>query len=217
MPELKQTATYVQTTPSEPTPLRCFLADLMEGDDAAAMLGTIRVYVLRFGVAEGAAAREAALEIFNQMVVVALEHEQRFDPTRSPKAWLLGIATNLIKQRRDALIKQRRREPLVRDMYSNVPELSEAEMFNLLACCTVAGPEERIVATQQVDVMLALINADDREVIELAVLHGMNTIELARALRVTSGAARVRLHRALKRLQDAWTEYCRQQEGANHE
>jgi len=52
--------------------------------------------------------------------------------------------------------------------------------------------------------MLSLVSKEDQKILRLAILVGMNGVELAQALGTNPGAARVRLHRALGRLQVAW-------------
>ena len=60
-----------------------------------------------------------------------------------------------------------------------------------------------------VDVLLAALAPDDEHVLRLAIMNGLDGVSLAKALKITPGAARVRLHRALGRLRVVYT---RQQE-----
>src|SRR4051812_35877418 len=80
-----------------PGPLRRYLTALAGSDEAAQILNHIRFYLYRAGLP---GERELAQEIFQEMVATALAAEQRYDPNRSAKAWLLGIAIHLIQRRR---------------------------------------------------------------------------------------------------------------------
>lgn len=65
-----------------------------------------------------------------------------------------------------------------------------------------AGPDPA-VATEGMDVLasaLSLLTEDDREVLRLAAWEGLETAELGQALGCSGGTARVRLHRARRRL-----------------
>lgn len=175
------------------------------------LLGTLRYYLMRAGLANGPGASAAATELLNEVVVEALEHADRFRPEGQPRAWLLGIAANLIKRKQAERAVRNRREPLVQDLYPDRQNsLSEEELFDRVAALSQAGPAQALAANEGAAAILALVPDGDRRVLQLAVLHGMDGSELARELEITPGAARVRLHRALKRLRNAWQEQERQ-------
>ena len=166
---------------------------------------TLRYYLLRAGLANGQGAALAAVELLNEVVVEALEHADRFRTSGQPKAWLLGIAANLIKRKQVERATRNRREPLVRDLYPGVGDaLSEDELFDRLAALTAAPPGQDLEANEGAAVILAHVSEGDQRVLRLAVLHNLNGAALAQELGVTPGAARVRLHRALNRLRHAW-------------
>jgi RNA polymerase sigma-70 factor (ECF subfamily) len=169
------------------------------------LLGTLRLYVMRAGLAGGQGATLAAVELLSEVTVEALEHADRFRPSGQPMAWLLGIAANLIKRKQVERAKRNRREPLVRDLVPRGQEaLSEDEVFDRLAELSFADPAQDLAANQEVEAILIHVSEGDRRVLRLAVLHDLNGKDLAQALGVTPGAARVRLHRALNRLRAAW-------------
>ena len=87
--------------------LRQFIAG-----ESEALLGTLRYYVVRAGLANGRDAASAAGELLNEVVVEALEHADRFKPSGQPMAWLLGIAANLIRRKQAERSARNRREPL---------------------------------------------------------------------------------------------------------
>lgn len=175
--------------------------------EAEALLGTLRFYVLRAGLAAGDAIPQAAQELLNEVVVEALDHAGRFRPDGEPKAWLLGIAANLVKRRQADLAKRQRREPLAADLaVADEAAISEDDLFDQLADLADRaqdGPEAQVEAQAQVDWLLAHVSAEDAHLLRLAVLHDLDGAMLARALDVSPGAARVRLHRALNRLRAA--------------
>jgi RNA polymerase sigma factor (sigma-70 family) len=174
-------------------------------ENTETLLGTLRTYVVRASLADSRGATLAAAELLNEVTVEALEHAERFRPSGQPKAGLLGIAANLIKRKQVGHATRDRREPLVRDLYPYAQAaISEGELFDRLAALDVADLTQDLETNEEVSAMLALVSDDDRRVLRLAVLYDLNGEELAQALGVTSGAARVRLHRALNRLRQAW-------------
>jgi RNA polymerase sigma factor (sigma-70 family) len=180
--------------------LRQFIAG-----ESEALLGTLRYYVVRAGLADGRDAAPVATELLNEVVVQALEHADRFRPSGQPMAWLLGIAANLIRRRQAERATRERREPLVRDLCSSAQDgVSEDELFDRVASLAAGGPIADWEANEAASAILAHVSANDRRVLQLAVLHGLNGEGLAQELGIKPGAARVRLHRALNRLREAW-------------
>ena len=174
-------------------------------ENAETLLGTLRCYVMRAGLADWQGATLAAVELLNEVTVEALAHADRFRPSGQPMAWLLGIAANLIKRKQAGRATRNRREPLVRDLYSHAQAaISEDDLFDRLAALDVSDLAQGLEANEEVSVIMALVSENDQRVLRLAVLHDLNGKELAAELGVTPGAARVRLHRALNRLRDAW-------------
>jgi RNA polymerase sigma factor (sigma-70 family) len=170
-----------------------------------ALLGTLRYYVVRAGLANGQDAAPAAAELLNEVAVQALEHAERFRPSGQPMAWLLGIAANLIRRRQAERATRERREPLVRDLYADVHDaLSEDELFDRVASLAAGGPISDWEANEAASAMLACVSAEDRRVLHLAILLDLSGEAVAQELGITPGAARVRLHRALNRLRAAW-------------
>ena len=183
---------------------RTLLRQFIE-EHAETLLGTLRYYVVRAGLADRQGATLAAVELLNEVTVEALAHADRFRPSGQPMAWLLGIAANLIKRKQAGRATRNRREPLVRDLYPGTQDtLSEDDLFDRFAALDVSDLAQDLEANEGVSAILALVSEDDQRMLRLAVLHNLNGEELARALGVTPGAARVRLHRALNRLRDAW-------------
>jgi RNA polymerase sigma factor (sigma-70 family) len=174
-------------------------------ENTAPLLGTLRSYVQRMGLAGGAEVPAVALEVLQEAVVEALNHADRFNSTGQPMAWMLGISVNVIKRKKAELAKRAQRETSIA-MLSKQPEesLSEGELFDQVASYTLAGPEQDIEANEQASSLLALVSLEDQRILRLAFLYDCEREALAEQLGITPVAARVRLHRALSRLRIAW-------------
>lgn len=173
-------------------------------DEVQTLRGTIRMYVVRAQLAFGDDVATLADDILNDVVIEALNHAHRFDPNRSPKAWLLGIATNLIRRRQASQSTQNRREPLIRDLYPNTHhDFNEDDLFDRLTRSHQHNPEVRFESNETVEHLLSLVSDADQQVIRYAILDDLNGEALAKRLGISAGAARVRLHRALNRLRIA--------------
>ena len=171
--------------------------------ESGSLAKTVRYYVLRAGLASGGGIAQLADELFNDMVVEALRTADRLKADTHPKAWLLGIAANLIKRRQTEMAKRDRREPLMRDLYPDMQDtLSDDELFDLLPV-TSYGSLEDVEADETTQHLLSGLSKSDADLLRLAILHDMSGEALAKALGVSPVAARVRLHRALNRLRAA--------------
>lgn len=183
---------------------RALLQDFIAAESQA-LLGTLRVYVARAGLAQGQGVEAAAAELLDEVTAQALAGAERFRPGARPMPWLLGIAANLIKRQQVDRARRAAREPLVADLAGQAGDgLSEAELFDRLGAMAASDPGRALETDELVTEILAQLSPGDAEVIRLAVLHDLNGEELARAFDITPGAARVRLHRALNRLRAAW-------------
>ncbi len=176
-------------------------------DNAPSLLGIIRSYVIRMGLASGEDVAAVALEVLQQVVLEALDHADRFDPTGQPMAWLLGIAINIIKRNKAERIKSSQRELTISDLsLMQQEDLSESELLDQLVANSDAGLDQEIAANEQADLLLSLVSPEDQHILTLAFLEGYEREALAQKLGISPGATRVRLHRALKRLRLAWSE-----------
>lgn len=196
-----------------------------DGDDTAAtrralaqfiaahadeLLGVLRTYVYRFGLAAGEDVSAVATEVFQELTAQALASAARFDPGRSPMAWLLGIALNVIRRRRSEEQQRRRRERLESTLFRDTD--GDSGRDDLEAGSTTAqwlvsatpGPEDALAAADEAETLLALVAPEDAQVLRLALLEDCDGETLARQLGTTPGTARMRLHRALGRLRAAW-------------
>ncbi|MBN8621280.1 MAG: sigma-70 family RNA polymerase sigma factor [Anaerolineae bacterium] len=170
--------------------------------ESEAMLGTLRYYLSRAGLAgRGEPLDSAARELLNAVVVEALSHEERFRASSQPRAWLLGIAANLVRRQQTELAQRDRREPLLRDLHPALEEsMSDDELFDWIAeVAAVASPDD-LDTHDELSRLLTELMPQDARIVRLAIFNGLDGAALARELGISAGAARVRLHRALNRL-----------------
>ena len=189
-------------------------------DNVATLLGILRSYVQRMGLARGEEVAAVAVEVLQEVVIEALDHADRFDPAGQPMAWLLGIAMNVIKREKAELARRSQRELSMSDLSLAQPEpVSEDELFDRFTANTATGPEQDIAANEQAEILLSLVSPEDQQILLLAFLYGFERDALAEKLGISPGATRVRLHRALKRLRLAWSEqqHSNVQEGESDE
>jgi RNA polymerase sigma factor (sigma-70 family) len=169
--------------------------------DSKSLLKTLRFYILRAGLAAGAAVDSAASELLNEIMIEAFEHADRLTPDTSLRPWLLGVAANLIKRKQVELSKRNRREPLMRDLYPQTQDaMSDEELFDQLPVVAALDPVE---VDEKINNLLMGVAKSDADLLRLAILHDLDGEALAKELGITPGAARVRLHRALNRLREA--------------
>ena len=129
----------------------------------------------------------AADDIVSETMVAALEGIARFDPGRgSFSGWLFAIAARKLADRG-------RRHGRVRRLMGRLRGVDDA---NEDALETVIRGEDAALARR----LLAGLSARDRDLVLLRYSAGLNSVEIAEALGISSGAARVRLMRVLQRL-----------------
>jgi RNA polymerase sigma-70 factor (ECF subfamily) len=180
--------------------------------ESVSLLKTLRYYVMRAGLAAGSGIGQTADEILNETVAQAFATADRLKPDIHPKPWLLGIAANLVKRRQAELLKRERREPLMRDLYAQTQDtLSDEELFDMLPFVTEESLDE-LEVNDHINSMFAGLSQNDADLLRMALLHDLDGSALGKALGISPGAARVRLHRALNRLRSSM-----QARSANHE
>jgi RNA polymerase sigma factor (sigma-70 family) len=201
-------------------------------DNAESLTGILRSYVTKAGLASDDEIPEAAQDLFGEVIVEALKSADRFDPSSRPtRAWLLKIASNLVMRRQSERCKRRERESSVRDhnisFRNSTPgdqaseSRSDSEFFDQIATQIMANgirpnnqtewarpffdPQilEGMIGEENAAGLLALVSAQDREVLKLAVIHELDGKAVAQVLKIKPGAARKRLHVALNNLRAA--------------
>jgi len=183
-------------------------------ENTGPLLGSIRTYVVRMGLATGSAAREIADEVLQETVVEALTHAENYQASSHPLAWLRGIALNVIRRRRAA---HTQREFSLTLLATRSPDAkSEQELLEHWGQTTEYGPEQELESNERAEELLALVSSEDQQVLTLALLEGFESEALAQRLGTTPGTARMRLHRALTRLRTAWFRHARNLQGESH-
>src|SRR6266566_6559890 len=133
-------------------------------DNVASLLGIIRSYVQRMGLARGEEVSAVAIEVLQEVVLEALDHADRFNPSGQPMAWLLGIAINVIKRKKAELARRSQRELSIGDLSLMQEEhLSENELFDQLTADSSAGPDQEIAANEQAELLLSLVSPKDQQ------------------------------------------------------
>ena len=129
---------------------------------------------------------ELAADLTAEVFGIALRRYETFDSELGhPRAWLYGIASNLMRGYRRT--EQRRLRAVEREggMPRSAPD-------------PLARMEEQIdadAALRRVTAAIADLPADDRDIVTLFAWEGCNYAEIAEALDINIGTVRSRLHR----------------------
>jgi RNA polymerase sigma factor (sigma-70 family) len=128
---------------------------------------------------------------------IALEQRSAFDPRRGDeRAWLYGIATNLI--RRHWRTEERRLRTQTRSLAADTRQVDP--LLDLVDAVDARRSYDRVVEA------VIRLDPDDRDLLVLVAWEGMTSAEAAAVLGVPPGTVRSRLHRIRTRLADARTE-----------
>jgi RNA polymerase sigma factor (sigma-70 family) len=142
-------------------------------------------------IARRVATPEVAADLTADVFLAAIQAADSYDPRSGPpRAWLFGIARHRIADSYRAAARESRatatvtgRELLDGDDLARIHERLDAE-----------------AAARELYQRLDAIPEPERAVLELVALDELSVAEAAVALQITTVAARVRLHRARKRL-----------------
>ena len=141
----------------------------------------------------GRRGRDVADDIAADTFVIALRKQGSFDARRGPvRAWLYGIATNLVAQHRR----------------------TESRRYRALARARAEGPadghEDRVVSWVAAEEMkprlagaLARLSREERDVLLLVALADLSHEEISHALGIPYGTVGSRLHGAMRSLRAA--------------
>lgn len=179
-------------------------------------MGILRSYVSRGGIASNSEeVQEVAIELLHEMYIEATKTSDHFDSTRSPQAWLLGIAVNLLKQKKREIQQRRQHEIALSDFqqHSQVSSASDEDPLDRLSTLYGKGLEEETEMREEVRYLLSLVSEKDRYILELSYIQGLDGDALALELDCSYTAAQVRLCRARQRLRAVLAR----QKGESHE
>ena len=143
--------------------------------------------VYRFAICR--VGRDAAPDVAAETFAQALRSADRMDPARDPRAWLFGIASNVIRHHRRAEERRLR-------AYAAVERQSEVAAMNGHA------DTETITRARLVDGLVRL-ETRDREALLLFAWADLTYEEIATALGIPLGTVRSRIHRARRVLRES--------------
>ena len=146
---------------------------------------------------------DLAEEVVHEAVSRALTKAAEYDPSRRPVPWLMQFILNVLMESD----RHTKRHPTQSDF-------SDITWNQLLArlCCDASS----VASTgylPRLDQALGRVNPEQREILMLRFRKGLDGQELAQAVGApSSGAARVRLHRALVALRQEFLTSANQEE-----
>jgi RNA polymerase sigma factor (sigma-70 family) len=135
-------------------------------------------------------------DVVSETFVAAFRTRARYDPAyENARPWLLGIATNVLRQHRRS--ERRRLARLRMIVRASDPDLDPAER--------VSAAVDNAAETDRVTRALARLDDRHRDVLLLAASTELTYEEIARALGIPVGTVRSRLARGRRRLRELLT------------
>jgi RNA polymerase sigma factor (sigma-70 family) len=130
-------------------------------------------------------------DLVAETFLVAWEQRARYDPDRgSARAWLFGIATNLLRHH------ARTEATTLRAMTRHAGRALSAEPEDAASVARVDADR----AARELAAGLAALRAEERDVLLLVAWAGLRPVEIAAALDLDDRTVRTRLHRARTKL-----------------
>jgi RNA polymerase sigma factor (sigma-70 family) len=138
----------------------------------------------------GRLGRDVADDIAADTFVIALRKQGSFDARRGPvRAWLYGIATNLVAQHRRT--ERRRYRALAR---AGAEGLADGHEDRVVSSVAAEGMKPRLAGA------LARLSREERDVLLLVALADLSHEEISHALGIPYGTVGSRLNRARKKI-----------------
>jgi RNA polymerase sigma-70 factor (ECF subfamily) len=147
------------------------------------------------------ASRDLAEDVVQDAFIIAFRRRDSFDPSRSFRAWLLGIVRRVLSERRRSSQRSRARESKVD------------------ATGAAADPHEVLAlkrARELVEGFLAGIDRDQSLVFTLCELEELSAPEAAAVLELPVKTVRARLRIARKKFERTIARLRAREEGPNH-
>jgi RNA polymerase sigma factor (sigma-70 family) len=144
---------------------------------------------------------DAATILVHESYIEATSTLHHFDPAyRSPFYWFGGIMDHVIK-RLQRCPKRKLQQQLTSDTCSSAQEqLQDDDPLDLLVSLDNCDPEKRYMIHEELDGLLSLLNAQDRNMITLRFFYGMTGAEIAKRLNRTPGHVCTRFSRIFRQL-----------------
>lgn len=133
---------------------------------------------------------ERAADLTADIFLAAIDSAHRYRPRGTPKAWLYGIARVVVAEDRRRDARERARQERLRGSAL----LDEEEMAR------VEGQIDAAARSRCLYEAMDRLSEDERAVLELVAIDELTVAEAAAAVDVRSVTARVRLHRARRKL-----------------
>jgi RNA polymerase sigma-70 factor (ECF subfamily) len=141
-------------------------------------------------VARRVGERERAADLTADIFLAAIDSADRYRPRGTPKAWLYGIARVVVAEDRRRSARERAREERLRGSAL----LDEEEAARIEGRIDAAARSRRLYEAMD------RLGEDERAVLELVAIDELAVAEAAAAIGVRPVTARVRLHRARRKL-----------------
>ncbi len=171
-------------------------------EDRDFLLRVIEKYVAHPGIAlSWQEKREMALDVYTELFVEAMKTLEKFDPKRSPRPWLLGLANNVVLRKKQERSNDFKRAAQNVQIKSD-DEASDAEFFDRLTAASrqyheLDSPLEKQAA---LDEILCNVSETEREILLLSIVYSLQSESVGAQLGISAAAARKRLQRALENL-----------------
>jgi len=149
--------------------------------------------------------RELADDVFQNTFLQVYTKAQQFEPGRPVRPWLYAIATNqaIDAMRRDGRHRAARLQTESDDAKDDFPQLMTLlESPGPGPLDAVQGEERKQLVRETVDSLPDFL----KQVVILAYYQGLKYKDIADILKIPVGTVKSRLHTALCRLQEAWSE-----------
>ena len=163
------------------------------------LLRTLRVFVLKAGLAEGPGVHQMAEDLLGNVITIALQKADTFRSGTLPKSWILGIAAKVTMQEQRRTFRRNQRE-------RSIEGFAEESGLDWWSEVMIPGPEDEVLSRANVQRMLSVASEADRRLVTLYIVQNTSIEDIAGELEISTGAARVRLCRALKRIRKALEE-----------
>jgi RNA polymerase sigma factor (sigma-70 family) len=201
---MEETKTKVQSVGEVSTdPRTTALLEQFLGKEAAQFIGILRSYISQYRLATGdEEVQDVALELFHDVYIEAMRSLTNFDPDRPPRAWLLGIAQNLVKRQYTATMRRKQNEISLSELAQrNLDQGMDTDPLERLFMQNSSGPEQQVEASENVKYLLSQVPQEYQTILRMWYIEDLEGAEIAERLGCSYSSAMVRLHRARKRLQ----------------
>jgi RNA polymerase sigma factor (sigma-70 family) len=143
----------------------------------------------------GMAREEEAKELVQATLTVAWQSRDKYDGNRSPLGWLHGIASKLV---------------LVRNRQARHWPKSLPEQMEFPDSADHAAVEKSIITQESMDRVRGDLTGSEWQLCQLRYFEGLSVEALAAQLKISYGAARVRLSRLYQRLESLGQKYVKE-------